>query len=124
MGKLIIRLFTFILALTSFGLVRGNVNLSESLENPNYTYSDEYGFVYEEAKYTISNNKQALFYGAYKSSSDSRYEWVIHSIRSGSTTTRTNVLDIAKDYESSTGRKVIFATNGDYFDLNSGSCGG
>ena len=121
MGKLFVRIFTFILALTSVGLVRGNVNLSESLENPNYTYSDEYGFVYEEAKYTISNNKQALFYGAYKSSSDSRYEWVIHSIRSGSTTTRTNVLDIAKDYESSTGRKVIFATNGDYFDLNSGS---
>ncbi len=121
MEKYLLRLLTLVTLFTSFGLAKGNEPTSESLKNPSYTYADSYGFSYEEATSTISGSKQALFYGEYKASGESRYEWVIHSIRSGSTTTRTNVLNIAKDYEKTTGRKVIFATNGDYFDLNSGS---
>lgn len=121
MTNILISIFSFIMAFTSVGLYRSNQTFKESLDNASYEYSDDYGFSYKEAKGTIGGVKQAIFYGEYKSDSTSEYEWVIHSIRSGSTTTRTNVLNIAKDYETKTGRKVIFATNGDYFDLNSGS---
>lgn len=121
MANLLISIFSFLLAFSSVGLYRSNATFKESLDNANYTYSDDYGFSYKEAKGTIEGKKQAIFYGEYKADDESCYEWVIHSIRSGSTTTRTNVLDIAKDYEAKTNRKVIFATNGDYFDLNSGS---
>ena len=121
MGNVFISIFTLLLSFTSIGLFRSNLTFKESLDNASYEYSDDYGFLYKEAKGTIGGVKQAIFYGEYKSSPDSEYEWVIHSIRSGSTTTRTNVLNIAKDYETKTNRKVIFATNGDYFDLNTGT---
>ncbi len=102
-------------------IYKSMTTIKESLDTPTYTYTDDFGFLYKEGKTTVNGNKQAIYYGEYKSNGESKYEWVIHSVRSGSKTTRTNVLNIAKDYESTTGNKVIFACNGDYFDLNSGS---
>lgn len=87
----------------------------------NYSLTAGDGFKYAESTFTDGGNQQAMFYGEYKPSQTSRYEFVIHSIRDGYKTTVTNVMDIAEDYEKSTGRKVIFATNGDYFDLVSGN---
>lgn len=87
----------------------------------NYSLTSGDGFKYTETTFTDNGGKQAMFYGEYKPSQQSRYEFVIHGIREGSKAIVTNVMDIAKDYEKSTGRKVILATNGDYFDLVSGN---
>jgi len=85
------------------------------LDTPNFEL-DRDGFLYVEKATTNNNLKQKIFYGEYNTTlEDAKYEWVIHSIREGSNTTLTNVMDIAKDYEQSTGRKVMLATNGDYF---------
>jgi hypothetical protein len=85
------------------------------LDTPNFKL-DRDGFVYVEKETTHNNLKQKIFYGEYNTTGkDAKYEWVIHSIREGSNTTLTNVMDIAKDYEATTGRKVMLATNGDYF---------
>lgn len=94
---------------------------AEPFSNPTYTLTAGDGFSYKESVVTDSGGTQAMFLGEYKSSAESEYEYVIHSIRNGSKTTLTTVMDIAKDYEETTGRKVIFATNGDYFDFGSGS---
>ncbi len=85
------------------------------LDSPDFEL-DRDGFVYVEKETKNNNLKQKIFYGEYNTTlEDSKYEWVIHSIRDGSNTTLTNVMDIAKDYEATTGRKVMLATNGDYF---------
>lgn len=74
------------------------------------------GISYIEKETTNNGLKQKIFYGEYNTTAeDAEYEWVIHSIRDGSNTTLTNVMNIAKDYEATTGRKVMLATNGDYF---------
>ena len=74
------------------------------------------GISYIEKETTNNGLKQKIFYGEYNTAAeDAEYEWVIHSIRDGSNTTLTNVMDIAEDYEAKTGRKVMLATNGDYF---------
>jgi len=121
MRNILVKIISIVIAFSIPVLGNESATIKESLDNPTYTYRDDNGFIYKEGKTTVNGNKQAIYYGEYKSNKDSKYEWVIHSVRSGSTTTRTNVLNIAKDYESSTGNKVLFATNGDYFDLNSGS---
>ena len=85
------------------------------LDTPNFKL-DRDGFLYVEKETKNNNLKQKIFYGEYNTTlEDAKYEWVIHSIREGSNTTLTNVMDIAKDYEAQTGRKVMLATNGDYF---------
>ena len=85
------------------------------LDSPNFRI-DRDGFLYVEKATKNNNLNQKIFYGEYNTTlEDSKYEWVIHSIREGSNTTLTNVMDIAKDYEAKTGRKVMLATNGDYF---------
>ena len=85
------------------------------LDSPNFKL-DRDGFTYIEKTTKNNNLSQKIFYGEYNTTlEDSKYEWVIHSIRDGSNTTLTNVMDIAKDYEAKTGRKVMLATNGDYF---------
>lgn len=84
------------------------------LNDPTYSLSEN-GFVYKEQT-VQEGGQQKLFYGEYNATSDdAEYEWVIHSVRSGSDTTLSTVMDIAKDYETQTGRKVMFASNGDYF---------
>lgn len=84
------------------------------LNDPTYSLSEN-GFVYKEQT-VQEGGQQKLFYGEYNANSDdAEYEWVIHSVRSGSDTTLSTVMDIAKDYETQTGRKVMFASNGDYF---------
>ena len=94
---------------------------AQVLDNPDYSFSEN-GFVYKEKKTKSNGVSQSLFYGEYNATaSDAKYEWVIHSVRSGSVTTKSTVEEIAEDYTKTSGRKVIFAANGDYFDLNSGS---
>lgn len=90
------------------------------LEDPTYSLAAN-GFTYKEQT-VIEAGVQKLYYGEYNATAaDAQYEWVIHSIRDGSKTTLTTVMDIAKDYEEKTGQKVMFATNGDYFDFGSGT---
>ena len=85
------------------------------LSNPNYSLEYD-GINYVEKSAYDTGYKQNIFYGEYNSTADdAKYEWVIHSIRNGSDTTLSTVMDIAKDYENTTGRKVMLATNGDYF---------
>lgn len=87
---------------------------TDLLKNPTYSLNEN-GFTYVEQELE-EGGVQKLFYGAYNTTAaDAEYEWVIHSIRDGTETTLTTVMDIAKDYEQQTGRKVMFATNGDYF---------
>lgn len=84
------------------------------LDDPTYSLSQD-GFEYREQTVEESG-KQTLFYGAYNATaSDAQYEWVVHSIREGSDTTLSTVMDIALDYEKQTGRKVMLASNGDFF---------
>lgn len=84
------------------------------LDGADYTLTNG-NFIYNEAT-VQENGQQKIFYGEYNATTDdAEYEWVIHSIRNGSDTTLSTVLDIAKDYEEQTGRKVMFASNGDYF---------
>lgn len=87
---------------------------SSLLDNPVYSLKEN-GLIYLEQELE-EGGKQKLFYGEYNTSdSNAEYEWVIHSIRDGSKTTLSTVMDIALDYEKQTGKKVMLATNGDYF---------
>lgn len=89
------------------------------LDNPTYSYREN-GVNYAEQTLN-EGGVQKLFYGEYNTNSaDAEYEWVIHSIRNGTDTTLSTVDKIAKDYEQQTGRKVMLATNGDYF-FNTGN---
>ena len=93
---------------------------ADVLKNPDYSLNEN-GFKYVEKSAYDTGYKQNIFYGEYNTTAeDAEYEWVIHSIRNGSDTTLSTVMDIAKDYENTTGRKVMLATNGDYF-YNTGS---
>lgn len=88
---------------------------SSVLSNPTYSTNIN-GIKYVEKSTTENSSKQYIFYGEYNTTAeDAEYEWVVHSIRDGSNTTLSTVMDIAKDYEATTGRKVMLATNGDYF---------
>ena len=94
---------------------------SSVLNNPTYQTNID-GINYQENTVTENGSKQNLFYGEYNTTGeDAKYEWVIHSIRDGNTTTLTTVMNIAKDYENTTGRKVMLAVNGDYFTSDGSS---
>lgn len=86
------------------------------LDNPNYSLNLD-GINYVEKTSTQTGYSQKIFYGEYNTtSSDAKYEWVIHSIKTSDTeTTLSTVMAIAKDFESTTGRKVMLAVNGDFF---------
>lgn len=87
---------------------------ADVLENPTYSLKEN-GLTYVEQELD-EGGVQKLFYGEYNTSAeDAEYEWVLHSIRNGNKTTLSSVMNIAKDYEQQTGRKVMLATNGDYF---------
>lgn len=87
---------------------------SNVLDNPNYTY--ENGFKYIEKTAQENGKTQKIFYGEYNPTrEDSEYEWVLHTIKNENGTVLSTVMDIAKDYEKTTGRKVMLAVNGDYF---------
>lgn len=84
------------------------------LDTPDYIL--ENGFKYLEKTTTENGKTQNIFYGEYNpTAEDAEYEWVLHTIKDENGTVLTNVLDIAKDYEKTTGRKVMLAVNGDYF---------
>lgn len=115
----VIALLVLCAVIPFFGRTAVNASAEISLtETYTHTYGD--GFTYKEGTYN-DGGKQAVFLGEYKPSATSDYEFVLHSVRNGSKTTVTNVLGIARDYEQKTGRKVMLATNGDYFDFTSGA---
>lgn len=111
------KLFSVVTALLAVVTLTQGVSAAFSnsvLDNATYTLTNG-SFVYKEQT-VQEGGQQKLFYGEYNAASDdAQYEWVIHSIRNGSDTTLSTVMDIAKDYEAKTGRKVMFASNGDYF---------
>ncbi len=73
--------------------------------------------VYHKYVYNENGNAQTLFYMEYKSSATSDYEFVVHDVRNSSGgVTLSTVSNIAADYERDTGRQVLLATNGDFFD--------
>lgn len=89
----------------------GDYSVKETFCEEDFTYAQ-----YEK----VSGAVQQLFYAEFKPSEESAYEMVVHHVKSGSGIALTTVLDIAKDYESQTGRKVMAAVNGDFF-YNTGS---
>ncbi len=94
---------------------------AQVFDNPDYVYEQD-GFIYKEKKTKENGVNQSLFYAEYDSTTtNAKYEWVIHSVRNGSVTTKSTVEEIADNYATTYKRKVLFAANGDYFDLNSGS---
>lgn len=111
------KLFSVVTALLAVVTLTQGVSAAFSdslLEDATYTLTNG-GFVYKEQT-VQEGGQQKLFYGEYNATTDdAEYEWVIHSIRNGSDTTLSTVMDIAKDYEAQTGRKVMLASNGDYF---------
>ncbi len=85
------------------------------LSNPSYSISKN-GFTYKETTVKEGGVNRKIFYGEYNPTvANAEYEWVIHSISNGTETTLSTVMDIAKNYENTTNRKVMFATNGDFF---------
>ncbi len=74
------------------------------------------GVTYKKYEYT-DNGKQTMFYGEYKPGEDSEYEFIIYNRYSSSSGTvqLTTVAKLAQEFTEKTGRKVVMATNGDYF---------
>ena len=94
---------------------------ADLFEQADYSLFED-GFTYKEKSTKEKGQSQVLFYGEYNATvADAKYEWVIHSVRNGTNTTKSTVEEIATDYQNKTGRKVMFAANGDYFDLGTGS---
>lgn len=93
----------------------GAVSASAAVLNAPTVEQTVNGITYKKYEYT-DGGKQVLFYGEYKPSKESDYEFVIHNVRNDAgNITRTTVANIAADYTAKTGRKVAMATNGDYF---------
>ena len=114
MGALAAFLATVALPISATAAFSANL-----LDNPTYSLQEN-GLTYVEQSLN-EGGVQKLFYGEYNTTSaDAEYEWVIHSIRNGTDTQLSTVDKIAKDYEQKTGRKVMLATNGDYF-FNTGN---
>ena len=113
--KKILTSLTFVVALILLMTTTVSAFTSSVLSNPTYSKNID-GITYNEATVKENGSTQKLFYGEYNTTTeDAEYEWVIHSVRDGSNTTLSTVMDIAKNYEAETGRKVMLATNGDYF---------
>ena len=111
---------SLVMAVVTLTTVANAAFSSNVLNDPSYTYNNN-GIKYLE-KTVSEGGTQKLFYGEYDSTgSNAKYEWVVHSVRNGSKTTLSTVMNIAKDYEKKTGKKVMLAANGDYFDFGSGS---
>lgn len=74
------------------------------------------GLIYRKYEYSDSHGEQKLFYGEYRPSEDSEYEFVVHNILGDDNAPiLSTVSDIAADFTQKTGRKTVLATNGDYF---------
>ena len=113
----LVLVFTMLTTITASAMGQFSADV---LKNPDYSLNEN-GFKYVEKSAYDTGYKQNIFYGEYNTTAeDAEYEWVIHSIRNGNNTKASTVMQIAKDYENTTGRKVIMATNGDYF-YNTGS---
>ena len=118
--KKVLSFLSLAIALILFMTVTVSAFSANVLSDPKYQLNTN-GIHYVEKTATENGSKQNIFYGEYNTTAeDAQYEWVVHSVRDGSTTTLKTVMDIAKDYEAKTGRKVMLATNGDYF-YNTGS---
>lgn len=95
----------------------GTVSASAATLNTPATTQTVDGVTYKKYSYSDGSGKQVLFYGEYNATAEnSKYEYVIHNVRNDSgSVVLTNVQGIAADYTAKTGRKVVMATNGDYF---------
>ncbi|MBO5714832.1 MAG: phosphodiester glycosidase family protein [Clostridia bacterium] len=114
--KKIFTSLTVVIALVLLMTITVSAAFSSSvLSNPTYSKNID-GIKYVEAT-ASEGGTQKIFYGEYDTTSaNAEYEWVVHSVREGSNTTLSTVMNIAKDYEAETGRKVMLAVNGDYFE--------
>ena len=118
--KKVLSFLSLVIVLALLMTVTVSAFSSSVLSSPNYQLDID-GVRYVEKTTTENSSKQNIFYGEYNTTAENaEYEWVIHSIREGSNTALSTVMNIAKDYEAKTGRKVMLATNGDYF-YNTGS---
>ena len=107
--------FTLALVLMLLMSISASAFTSSVLSSPSYQKNID-GINYVETTVKENGSTQKIFYGEYNATAeDAKYEWVIHSVREGSETTLSTVMNIAKDYEASTGNKVMLAVNGDYF---------
>ena len=123
--KKLLSLISLVLVLVMLTAITASAAMgrfSESvLTDPDYSLNND-GFKYVEKQAFDTGYQQNIFYGEYNSTVEgAKYEWVIHSIREGTKTTLSTVANIAADYEKTTGRKVMMATNGDYFDFGTGA---
>lgn len=115
--KKILAFISLVLVFVMLTTITASAAISTSvLNNPNYSKTiDGIKYIEKDSKEFGSSTRQ-IFYGEYNTTTkDAKYEWVIHSIKVGTTTTLATVMNIAKDYEAKTGRKVMLAVNGDYF---------
>ena len=115
--KKIITALALTLLLTMMMSISAVAFSSTVIDNPNYTYNNN-GLKYVEKTTTENGSTEKIFYGEYNSTSaDAEYEWVLHSIggNDDGVATLSTVMNIAKNYESTTGRKVMLAVNGDFF---------
>ena len=89
---------------------------STVLDSPTYSYNND-GIKYVEKTTTENGYTEKIFYGEYDTTSENaKYEWVLHCIGGeNGVTTLSTVMTIAKDYEKTSGRKVMLAVNGDFF---------
>ena len=89
--------------------------------SPDATATKAWG-TYKKYQYSETDGAQTLFYAEYKATDTSDYEFVVHDVRNSSgNVTLSTVANIAADYTADTGRKVLFATNGDFFDSTGAS---
>ena len=115
--KKIITALALTLLLTMMMSISAVAFSSTVIDNPTYTYNNN-GLKYVEKTTTENGSTEKIFYGEYNSTSaDAEYEWVLHSIggNDDGVATLSTVMNIAKNYESTTGSKVMLAVNGDFF---------
>ncbi|MDE7373079.1 MAG: hypothetical protein K2N18_03345 [Clostridia bacterium] len=96
---------------------------ADTIPSPTKTVTaEDSGYTYKYYDFTYKSSKQKLHTIESKPSDTAcKYEFVLHHISDGNGGyTLTRVLDIAKNYEAQSGRKVIAATNGDFFVNSSG----
>lgn len=103
--------FLSILAVIPFSLSTVSASATTNIGSPVETLTSKGWGKYYQYSYSDSSGKQRLFYGEYKPSDTSDYEFVVHTTGSLAT-----VQKIAQDYETQTGRDVKMAINGDFFD--------
>ena len=94
---------------------------SFSIGSPVATATKDWG-KYSKYQYTTGGtNAQRAFIGEYDVKDLDDYEFVVHNVlKSDGTPKLQTVKQIADNFTQTTGRKVVMATNGDYFSFDTG----